>query len=73
MSISAGPRRSLRPPAGRRRGMSTGAGLFLIAAGAILLFAVSGGSPHWLNVHIVGIILIVAGILGLVAATSRAA
>ena len=45
--------------------MSTGAGLFLIAAGAILLFAVSGGSPHWLNVHVVGVVLIVAGILGL--------
>jgi hypothetical protein len=46
--------------------MTTGAGLFLIAAGAILLFAVTGGSPHWLNLHIVGIVLIVAGILGLV-------
>jgi hypothetical protein len=65
MSISAGPRRSLRP-AGRRRGISTGAGLSLIAAGAILLFAVTGGSPSWLNVHVVGIVLIVAGILGLV-------
>ena len=55
----------MRPPAGRRRGLSTGAGLFVIAAGAILLFAVTGGSPHWLNVHVVGGILIVAGILGL--------
>jgi hypothetical protein len=24
-----------------------------------------GGSPHWLNVHVVGVILILAGLLGL--------
>jgi hypothetical protein len=65
VSISAGPGRSLRSAAGRRRGMSTGAGLSLIAAGAILLFAVTGGSPRWLNLHVVGVILIVVGILGL--------
>jgi Domain of unknown function (DUF6458) len=45
--------------------MRTGMGIFLIAAGAILRFAISAGSPRGLNVHIVGIILILAGVLGL--------
>ena len=41
-------------------------GIFLIAVGAILLFAITTGSPHGLNVHVVGIILILAGVLGMV-------
>ena len=45
--------------------MRTGTGIFLIAAGAVLRFAVAAGSPHGLNVHVVGIILILAGVLGL--------
>jgi hypothetical protein len=45
--------------------MSTGTGIFLITVGAILRFALAGGSPHGLNLHIVGVILILAGILGL--------
>jgi hypothetical protein len=45
--------------------MRTGTGIFLITAGAILRFALAGGSPHGLNVHIVGVILILAGALGL--------
>jgi hypothetical protein len=45
--------------------MSTGAGITLIAVGAILRFALAGGSPHGLNVHVVGVVLILAGILGL--------
>jgi hypothetical protein len=45
--------------------MRTGTGIFLITAGAILLFALKSGSPHWLNLHIVGVILILAGALGL--------
>lgn len=47
------------------RAMRTGTGIFLIAAGAILRFAVPAGSPHGLNVHVVGVVLILAGILGL--------
>ena len=46
--------------------MSTGLALFLIAAGAILRFAVRGGSLHDLNLHTVGVILMVIGVLGLV-------
>jgi len=53
-------------PAGGRRAMSTGAGIFLITVGAILAFALTAGaSPQWINLHIVGVILILAGLLGL--------
>jgi hypothetical protein len=45
--------------------MGTSACITLIAAGAILRFALAPGSPHGLNVHIVGIVLILAGALGL--------
>jgi hypothetical protein len=46
--------------------MSIGAGVTLIAAGGILRFAVATTSTHGLNVHVVGVILILAGLLGLV-------
>jgi hypothetical protein len=45
--------------------MSTGMGLFLIALGAILLFALRTGSGFGLNLHVVGIIAMMTGILGL--------
>jgi hypothetical protein len=45
--------------------MSIGAGVTLIAAGGILRFAVATTSTHGLNVHVVGVILILAGVLGL--------
>jgi hypothetical protein len=45
--------------------MSTRSGISLITVGAVLRFAVSAGSPHGLNVHMVGVILILAGVLGL--------
>jgi hypothetical protein len=65
MNGSAGPGRPAQPPAGGRRAMSTGMGIALITAGAVLRFALSAGSPHGLNVHMVGVILILAGVLGL--------
>jgi hypothetical protein len=55
-----------RPPIGGRRVKRTGVGIFLITSGAILRFALPAGSPHGLNVHIVGVILILAGVLQLV-------
>jgi Na+/melibiose symporter-like transporter len=58
-------RQDSRPPAGGRRVMSTGVGITLIAVGAILRFALAPGSPHGLNLHVVGVVLIVVGILGL--------
>jgi hypothetical protein len=55
-----------RGPAGGRRVMSTGAAIALIAVGAVLRFALAPGSPHGVNVHVVGVVLILAGVLGLV-------
>jgi hypothetical protein len=55
-----------RAPAGGRRVMSTGAAITLITVGAVLRFALAPGSPHGLNVHVVGVVLILAGVLGLV-------
>jgi hypothetical protein len=51
-------------PERRRRAIRTGTGIFLIAVGGILLFALRVSSPHWLNWHVVGVILILAGALG---------
>jgi hypothetical protein len=45
--------------------MSTGAAITLIAIGAILRYAVATTSTHGLNLHAVGVILILAGVLGL--------
>jgi hypothetical protein len=53
-----------QPPGGRRQ-MSVAVAIVLMTVGAILLFALTAGSPHWLNLQVVGVILILAGILGL--------
>jgi membrane protein implicated in regulation of membrane protease activity len=45
--------------------MSLGAGIFLIAAGAVLRFAIATTSTHGLNIHVVGVILMLAGAIGL--------
>jgi hypothetical protein len=45
--------------------LGTGTCIALIALGAVLRFALSAGSPHGLNVHVVGVIVIGAGVLGL--------
>lgn len=44
--------------------MYAGGSLFLIAIGAILYFAVTFQLP-WLNVHMVGLILMAIGVVGL--------
>lgn len=41
--------------------MSMGMGIFLVAFGAILAFAIDGG-PDWLRVNVVGWVLILTGI-----------
>ena len=46
--------------------MTIGAGLFLIAVGAILRFGISTVSTHGIAVHTVGDILMVVGVLGVV-------
>jgi uncharacterized BrkB/YihY/UPF0761 family membrane protein len=51
--------------AGYTHAMSLGGSLFLIAAGAILRYAVSWHPPD-VNVHTVGLILVIVGIVGLI-------
>src|ERR1700729_4123872 len=53
-----------QPPGGRGM-MSIGAGVTLITAGSILRFAIATTSTHGLNIHVVGVILILVGVLGL--------
>jgi hypothetical protein len=64
VNTATGPQ-DARPPAARRRAMGTSAAITVIAVGAILRFALPAGSPYGLNVHVVGVVLILAGILGL--------
>lgn len=54
-----------QPPGGGGM-VSIGVAVTLIAVGGILRFAVATTSTHGLNVHVVGVILILAGLLGLV-------
>jgi len=54
-----------RRQAGGRRTMSVGMGTLLITVGAILLFALTAESPRWLNLRVVGVTLILAGVPGL--------
>jgi hypothetical protein len=56
---------SAQPPGGRGM-VSIGAAVTLIAAGGILRFIVATTATHGMNVHVVGLILILAGLLGLV-------
>ena len=46
--------------------MRIGAGLFLIAVGAILRFGISAASTHGIAVHAIGDILMLVGVLGVV-------
>jgi len=46
------------------RAMTIGAGLFLIAVGAILRFGISTVSTHGIAVHTIGDILMAVGVLG---------
>ena len=45
--------------------MSIGASIFLIALGAILSFAITEGSVGPVDIYVVGIILMIAGVVGL--------
>ena len=44
--------------------MGVGAGILIVAVGAVLRFAVKVTNTHGFNVHTVGIILMVAGVAG---------
>jgi hypothetical protein len=64
MRLLTGRERPAAPVTVGRHVLGTGLGFFLIAIGAILLFAVPNWSPV-LNVHVVGIIVILTGVLRL--------
>jgi hypothetical protein len=48
-----------------RRMISTGVGIALVVAGAILRFAVPATSTYGLNTHVVSVIVMLAGVFGL--------
>jgi hypothetical protein len=52
---------------GNTRALGGGTAIFLIAVGAILRFAIATTSTHGLNIHVAGIIVMLAGALALVA------
>jgi hypothetical protein len=52
---------------GNTRALGAGTAIFLIAAGAILRFAIATTSSHGFNIHVAGIIVMLAGALALVA------
>ena len=45
--------------------MSVAAGIALIVLGAILTFALKGGHIGELDLHVVGVILMLAGVIGI--------
>jgi hypothetical protein len=47
--------------------MGIGVSVFLMAAGAIMTFAVETESTEGININTVGIILMIVGVIGLVA------
>jgi hypothetical protein len=57
--------RGLVVPVGRRRMISTGFGITLVLAGAILRFAVPAMLTYGLNAHVVSVIVMLAGVFGL--------
>jgi hypothetical protein len=44
--------------------MGIGTSIFLFAVGAILRFAVTVSNPQGFNVHMVGVILMIVGVVG---------
>jgi hypothetical protein len=47
------------------RAMGTATCIALIAAGAILRYAVTATPTHGVNIHVVGLVVLLAGVLGL--------
>ena len=56
---------SLVQPVGCAAVMSTGVGIVLVAAGAILRFAVPATFIHGLNLRVVGVFVMLAGVIAL--------
>ena|ERR1022692_1393243 len=66
MPVNGYPGEPGQARSGGRRALSTGLCIFLLAAGAVLRFAFPAGRYLGINLHIVGIIVVCAGLLGLV-------
>ena len=58
-------RPGLVQPVDGRPAVSTGVGVILVVAGAILRFAVPSGLAHVLNAHAAGVIMMLAGVFAL--------
>jgi hypothetical protein len=65
MRLLTGRGRLAPPVAGGRRIVGRGISLFLIAVGAILLFAVPSGTWGGLNLNVVGLIVLILGVVRL--------
>jgi hypothetical protein len=52
-------------PVGCGQVMSTGVGIALVAAGAIVRFAIPAALIHGLNLRVVGVIVMLAGVIAL--------
>ena len=65
MRLLTGREGAAAPVAGGRRVRGAGLGFFLIGVGAVLLFAVRTGSWAGLNLHVVGVIVLIVGVLWL--------
>ena len=52
-------------PVGCGQVMSTGAGVALVAAGAIVRFAIPAAFIHGLNMRVAGVIVMLAGVIAL--------
>jgi hypothetical protein len=46
--------------------MTIGSSLFLIAVGAILRYAITRETWHAINIHTIGLILMIVGVVGLI-------
>jgi cytochrome c oxidase subunit IV len=46
--------------------MTIGSSLFLIAVGAILRYAITQATWHAVNIHTIGLILMIVGVAGLI-------
>jgi hypothetical protein len=46
--------------------MTIGSSLFLIAAGATLRYAITRATWHAINIHTIGLILMIVGVVGLI-------
>jgi hypothetical protein len=64
-TVRTGKKQRLVAAKGAGCGMTELAVLTFIAVGAIMIFALRADSPHWINLQITGVVLVLAGVLGI--------